>query len=192
MRISKEYGVAESTVRNYIVTAGLIRPRSREAWGRFEEKYTPEPNTGCWLWMGGVGGGGYGTFHYDSERLAHRVSYLMHRGTIGDLCVLHVCDVPLCVNPDHLFLGTYVDNAVDCLRKGRHARYNAKKSTCPYGHPYEGKNLIVTRHGRACRKCRVRIMSSFRNRHLDKIRAEDRVRKREAALLKGASKCPTL
>lgn len=82
----------------------------------FEARYVPEPNSGCWLWFGPVNEHGYGTLR---NKYAHRVSYELHRGEVGALCVLHKCDVPACVNPDHLFLGTRADNIRDCHSKGR-------------------------------------------------------------------------
>lgn len=92
----------------------------------FAKKHIPEPMSGCWLWEEGLNPGGYGwCMCYDSPRLAHRLAYVIHKGGIPDdengepLCVLHRCDTPSCVNPDHLFLGSYQDNADDRGRKGR-------------------------------------------------------------------------
>ena len=77
----------------------------------------PEPNSGCWLWLGRCDGKGYGRFN---NTMVHRLSYLAARGPISaGLLVLHKCDVPGCINPDHLFLGTALDNARDRDRKGR-------------------------------------------------------------------------
>jgi len=87
---------------------------------RFEEKFTPEPNSGCWLWEASRNHKGYGNFRMTHIYLAHRASYALYKGAIPEgLCVLHKCDVPACVNPDHLFLGTHLDNAVDRMEKGR-------------------------------------------------------------------------
>jgi len=89
---------------------------------RFEAKYIPEPNSGCWLWEGATLPYGYGQFAVRKGlmNLAHRVSWLLHRGEIPKgLNVLHKCDVPGCVNPDHLFLGTHADNVADKVSKGR-------------------------------------------------------------------------
>jgi hypothetical protein len=89
---------------------------------RFEEKFIPEPNSGCWLWTASVNHKGYGEIGVRASRIdvAHRVSWRLHRGPIPDgLLVLHKCDVRCCVNPDHLFLGTNDDNMEDMRRKGR-------------------------------------------------------------------------
>lgn len=90
-------------------------------WGRFEEKFTPEPNSGCWLWTAGCFKRGYGAFKIGGKlKKAHRVSYLHHNGSFPEvLQVLHRCDVPSCVNPNHLFLGTAADNIADMITKGR-------------------------------------------------------------------------
>ncbi len=87
--------------------------------------FEPEPNTGCWLWtMRAVLGNGYGSMTIDGKlELAHRVSYRVFVGEIPrDLCVLHECDTPACVNPAHLFLGTKGENNTDASRKHRSAR----------------------------------------------------------------------
>ena len=93
------------------------------AEARFEEKFMPEPNSGCWLWIAACYSSGYGAFWYQgTQHGAHRVSWMMNKGEIPDgLWVLHKCDVRACVNPDHLFLGTVQDNTRDMLSKGRSA-----------------------------------------------------------------------
>lgn len=90
---------------------------------RFMAKVYPEPNSGCWLWDAGVSRGGYGVFRLSDVRhsaAAHRVSYEHHIGPIPEgIFVCHRCDVPGCVNPAHLFLGTAHENVVDMIVKGR-------------------------------------------------------------------------
>lgn len=76
----------------------------------------------CWLWAGAKRGSGYGNFRLGRKisEAAHRVSWVIHFGHIPEgLCVLHRCDVRLCVNPAHLFLGTRQDNTNDMHQKGR-------------------------------------------------------------------------
>lgn len=78
----------------------------------------------CWVWTANVNHRGYGRVLYRGKvQQAHRVAWEMVHGPIPDgLFVLHHCDNPPCVNPDHLFVGTHSDNMVDAVRKGRHAR----------------------------------------------------------------------
>ena len=77
-----------------------------------------EPNTGCWLWSGAQTKG-YGKISKGDYLTAHRSSWALHFGDPGGMIVCHKCDVPLCVNPDHLFLGTHQDNTQDMIQKGR-------------------------------------------------------------------------
>lgn len=88
---------------------------------RFSERYVPEPNTGCWLWTAAMSSDGYGALRVRGKQTkTSRVSYELYRGKIPKgLFVLHKCDTPACVNPDHLFLGTQRDNMHDRRNKGR-------------------------------------------------------------------------
>lgn len=76
----------------------------------------------CWVWICSVDELWYGFFrvsNHESMRKAHRASWIMAHGDPGTLLVLHKCDNPSCVRPDHLFLGTNQDNCDDKFRKGR-------------------------------------------------------------------------
>ena len=75
----------------------------------------------CWTWSGAKNRAGYGTIKISGHSLlAHRISWTLEKGEIPPaLFVLHKCDNPSCVRVDHLFLGTYKDNAQDKVSKGR-------------------------------------------------------------------------
>ena len=93
---------------------------------RFEEKFIPEPNSGCWIWFASNSGEedslAYGCMKYEGKHIsAHRISYELYCSEIPDgMQVLHKCDFPPCVNPEHLFLGTASDNMNDMFAKKRH------------------------------------------------------------------------
>lgn len=92
----------------------------------FDDRYIPEPNSGCWIWMGaawtspsGLRGKMYSA--HQRQRIASHVSYELHTGPIpAGLIICHKCDTPICVNPNHLYAGTHQDNSDDKMRRGRH------------------------------------------------------------------------
>lgn len=79
---------------------------------------------GCWIWTGPKGDDGYGLIRMPPRKTfrVHRVMYAATKGDPSGLFVCHDCDTPLCVNPDHLFLGKPKENSEDMVRKGRSAR----------------------------------------------------------------------
>lgn len=87
-----------------------------------QERSFPVPESGCWLWDGPLNPTGYGIFFRKPfPKPAHRVSYLVFKGDIEEgLCICHKCDTPMCVNPDHLFKGTLLDNMRDRAAKKRY------------------------------------------------------------------------
>lgn len=103
---------------------GHYKSHGRTMSDRIMDLCVPEPNSGCWIWTGAQRSNGYGTVCYRRKHYkAHRLSWEAFRGPIPDgLWVLHKCDTPICVNPDHLFLGTAKNNTDDMWRKGRGAR----------------------------------------------------------------------
>lgn len=97
-------------------------PTDDQIIAKFEDSYIPEPNSGCWLWLGPFFmRGDYGCFSCGRRTMvrAHRLAYEIYCDAPGDEHVLHTCDMPSCVNPDHLFLGSQADNMRDKAMKGR-------------------------------------------------------------------------
>lgn len=92
-------------------------------WGtlkeRFESKYIPVTESGCWIWIANIIKTGYGVIGVKGKmRLAHRTAWELYVDPIPEgIFVLHKCDVRSCVNPNHLFLGTHQDNMADMMKK---------------------------------------------------------------------------
>ena len=87
---------------------------------RFWKNVCKDKDSGCWIWEGCKNCGGYGTFSVNNGlQLAHRISYYIHYKELPKFpyCVLHKCNNPSCVNPDHLYKGTNKDNKRDQIEK---------------------------------------------------------------------------
>lgn len=117
---------------------------------RILENSIPITESGCWIWLNGVDKDGYGVISINNKTVrSHRVSYQIFNKKIPKgLLVCHKCDIPSCVNPKHLFIGTIKDNSHDSLEKGRHWQVN--KISCPYGH---NDYIKLKRGGRYCKTC---------------------------------------
>lgn len=102
----------------------------------WDENYIPEPNSGCWIWLGELNKeGGYGRtcqVHSPGKprfQRVHRLMYEKERGPIPDgMHVLHQCDNPCCCNPDHLFLGSHRENMADAVKKRRFPDVRGEKA----------------------------------------------------------------
>jgi len=96
---------------------------------------------GCWEWQARREPFGHGSFYFQGRMVkAHRVAWMLFRGEIPEgMCVLHHCDNPPCVNPEHLYIGTKADNHADMVKRGRKRRgkgvYNSTNMTRGEKHP---------------------------------------------------------
>ncbi len=150
--------------------------RTRTMLDRFEEKFVR--TQGCWMWVAGINSRGYGIFRTEEQYLSHRTSFSIYKGIIPpDMCVLHSCDNPPCVNPNHLFLGSQADNIHDMNLKGRGnymtgiraaqvASQAARKAKvqCASGHKYTPENTYIWRGIRQCRICKLSSLQRFYSR----------------------------
>ena len=96
-------------------------PAARPLEERFHEKYERIPFGACWIWTAALDTDGYGMIAVgNTPKPAHRIAWMLNNGPIPEgRHVLHTCDNPCCVNPNHLFLGTHSDNMKDASKKGR-------------------------------------------------------------------------
>lgn len=103
------------------ILADLIQGSDAARFRKFIPDSSPDE---CWEWQSTRNNSGYGKFWLNGRtRLAHRVSYELHKGEIpAGLAVRHTCDNPPCVNPAHLLVGTGKDNARDALERNRYRR----------------------------------------------------------------------
>ena len=152
----------------------IIVPSNQEHWvkvdademkKRIERHIVRLPESGCWIWIGNATHDGYGRMMVLDEHgkqhpmRAHRVSYAANNGPFKKSQVVrHNCDVPFCVNPHHLSLGTQQDNLSDMRARKRDngiGNYNKLKTYCDSGHPLFGDNLRIEgrREARRCKAC---------------------------------------
>lgn len=145
--------------RSHAVMAQRTRPPKgmeyERDWigARIERLSMPEPNSGCWLWLGALDRDGYGSIQAPGNSGKTRA----HRFTFEFFCypipagkqIDHRCHVRSCVNPEHLRVATAAENIAAA------PRHVGKRTMCPRGHPYSGDNLVINSAGkRVCRVCR--------------------------------------
>lgn len=157
-------------------------PRNASLKDRFDASFIPEPNSGCWLWVGAT------TTHRNFTRgmisrrnkneYAARISFELHKGPIPvGRIVCHRCNNAMCVNPEHLYPGTYQSNTDDMMRAGRHrpgrgggwgggggfhgayayiAPPPGSPTHCRHGHSLQGEGVYLHPSSRSviCRKCK--------------------------------------
>lgn len=116
--------IAESKkIKSYFASRPPKKGRNQKTVSKMPGRFFEKMAFGfsdCWYWIGSIDCVGYGRFPYEGETKAHRVSWKLFHGIITKgMNVLHKCDVRSCVNPDHLFLGTQLDNVADMVSKNR-------------------------------------------------------------------------
>lgn len=148
--------IAKKTRGQYGHTAGLPvnyligHHRKKRIEESIRESVMPEPNNGCFLWIGELSPGGYGRKRYLGKRLyAHRLVYEMEHGEIPkDMTIDHLCRVRSCVNPKHMEV---VTNKENILRGISPSALNFRKKFCAKcSGPYTKDN----RAKRTCVNCR--------------------------------------
>lgn len=151
---------------------------------RFESRYIPEPNTGCWIWIGSavrirdkVEYGKFGLIggRNGKQTWAHRFAYEFLVGPIPDgLTIDHLCRFTLCVNPRHL---EPVTSKVNTLRGNSTSAIHARATHCSHGHPFSEENTCITPSGaRQCRACRRAASLRTHYKDRDRLNADRRNR----------------
>lgn len=109
--------------------------------------------TGCWEWTRYIAKWGYGVIGIDHKaQLAHRVSYSVFKGDPTGMCVLHTCDNPKCINPDHLFLGTNADNVRDKVAKNRQSKVGEYPGEKHHGAKLTNEDVLFIRESQLSQK----------------------------------------
>ena len=148
----------------------------RSSIERFEEKYSINPDTGCWIWTGFIHPNGYGRFWFQGRpQQAHQVAYLLLKGPMPNGLELdHACHNGTncsggpscphrrCVNPQHLEAVSHLVN----MQNGNGNWRTTRITQCPEGHTYAGDNLYVQpNRQRVCRTCKRKRQRNWIKRH---------------------------
>jgi hypothetical protein len=153
----------------------VMAPPIQPIEDRFWQRVSPEPNSGCWLWDGSLIKG-YGQFKIKGRgyRATH-ISLMLHGRPrpSDDAFACHHCDVPACVNPDHLYWGSNSTNQRDAFERGRgylasdgfDLAWRSELTHCLRGHEFtDGNTFIDTRGHRVCLTCRRSTGREFKRR----------------------------
>lgn len=132
------------------------------------ERAIPEPNTGCWLWLGCVNNKGYGQVRRGGRtQLAHRASLAETCEVPAGSVVEHKCNTPACINPNHLFVSTQAANLQRMRAQGRGfdvSQLSLAKTHCPRGHEYTEDNMYRWGKRRICATCCYAAVKAYRAR----------------------------
>ncbi len=130
---------------------GMTERRIKRFWDKTDKHgpIIPKMNTPCWIWLGAPSKAGYGRMGVrDKVLYTHYISWLLHYGDIPKgMIVCHKCDNRICVNPEHLFLGTYRDNTYDAIEKGRLGAKLKPNDSSFYGLPRTEVILKLSKQG---------------------------------------------
>jgi hypothetical protein len=135
------------------VKGGGVALRRSDAIAQFWDKVSPEPNSGCWLWVGSMNTSGHGQVWFDGKtHSAHRFSWEMHKGPIptGHEIDHRVCRMKCCVNPDHLVPCTGEEH-----RTQPDNRNFMNRTVCKRGHLLSETTYRPSDGRRRCRICRT-------------------------------------
>ena len=129
-----------------------------------EDLYIPEPNSGCWLWIGGVGDRGYPIV---DDRYAHSVIHELFNGPIPPgFDRHHKCEVKICINPSHIVVLTDIQHTT---------LHKANKLDCKRGHPFDANNTGTDHRGdRYCKTCKKQAQQLADARRVERLRFERR------------------
>ena len=153
--LARIYGVSQQTIGSRLDAAGVARfvgRKGKDVIVRFW--LSVDTTSNCWMWKGyRESKFGYGAIMMGGKRIsAHRASWIINKGKIPDgLQVLHNCDSPGCVRPDHLFLGTQADNMRDMAKKERQANRKLKTDEVlairKFYIPYKNSRELADKYG---------------------------------------------
>lgn len=134
-----------------------MRTRNKSFEESFWARVDKRENNQCWLWIGSITNSGYGTMeHKDFTRKirATHASLFIATGKMPTY-VMHLCDNPPCVNPEHLRQSDHKTNMADMVQKNRNRNQYKNRTHCSKGHEYiDGNFFIYIKKGKSYRHCR--------------------------------------